>query len=469
MSGRVVRLWGALVLLSAPACAKKALQELDGGGGGILPTGGGGAGAGNIDGGGAIDVGATGGAGGGGVGADAAWDAPISGRKAYVVTSQVGAMNNVSTSHTFTMVLDTDQRTAIVGTWGDARSCMIQPVSDRIFGLAAPLSFGVSVPTAACGASVRYDDVRFTIDSQGILSGNGRGVLTTSDGINPAAQLAATMNLVGVPDTEAPSLSLSGGGSLADPWSPIWLVASEPLPSDQLRPVLRSTGGDVINLESINGTDPFAIVFGNGSRMLRFADQYLVTTDGIQDFAGNRPMFAGDATFTTRLAPPLVPDSGFETVTDATLGGAQILSGSGAPTISGAQSFYVPPVESLGTAAPVSQFALRVPLSPGDTEIRFSYRNVNPGAASAYLVFGSVGGTIGTATLDGDGGGTYFTIGGIQVVVGSTRTVTVGLPDDARGELVLTRIASQPVSCGGGPMPRPIPGLIIDDLRGAQD
>jgi len=234
--------------------------------------------------------------------------------------------------------------------------------------------------------------------------------------------------------------------------------------------VLRSTGGDVINLESINGTDPFAIVFGNGSRMLRFADQYRVTTDGIQDFAGNRPMFAGDATFTTRVAPPLVPDSGFETVTDPTLGGARILSGAGAPVISGAQSLSVPPVESLGTAAPVSQLALRVPLSPGDSVVRFSYRTVNPGDPfGVYLAFGSVGGMIGTATLPGDTGGAYVMIGDSKVVLGSLQTATLGLPPDASGELVLTRIASQPVSCGPGPMPQPIPGLIIDDLRGERN
>ena len=44
MTGRIVRLCCAVVLLSAPACTKKALQEIDAGGGGILPTGVGGAG-----------------------------------------------------------------------------------------------------------------------------------------------------------------------------------------------------------------------------------------------------------------------------------------------------------------------------------------------------------------------------------------------------------------------------------------
>ena len=43
--------------------------------------------------------------------------------------------------------------------------------------------------------------------------------------------------------------------------------------------------------------------------------------------------------------PPLVAADGFESVTDETLGGARVLSGAGAPTISGARSLYLPPVD----------------------------------------------------------------------------------------------------------------------------
>src|SRR5678815_4303884 len=128
MTGRIVRLCCAVVLLSAPACTKKALQEIDAGGSGIIPTGGGGVGAGNsggtIDGGSATDVGVTGvgGAGSGGGSVDAAWDAPFTGRRSFVVTSQISPAPAAPISHTFTLVVDTNQQTAIVGTWGDGHA-----------------------------------------------------------------------------------------------------------------------------------------------------------------------------------------------------------------------------------------------------------------------------------------------------------------------------------------------------------
>ena len=52
------------------------------------------------------------------------------------------------------------------------------------------------------------------------------------------------MVLTGVRDTAPPILTLSAAGDIADPWTPFWVLSSEPLPGQQVRPVLRSASGD---------------------------------------------------------------------------------------------------------------------------------------------------------------------------------------------------------------------------------
>ncbi len=210
--------------------------------------------------------------------------------------------------------------------------------------------------------------------------------------------------------------------------------------------------------------EAFVRVMAKPSRLLRYSDEYRVTLDGVTDLDGNPPTPTTALTFTTRAPPPLVSEDGFESVTDTTLGGAQVLSGEGAPTIEGARSLYIPPAASI--AGRVTQFALRLPILSGDTLLHFAYRTVNPGNAfGVYFVVASVGGTIGTVTLppDDPGATTLATIGGTQFLLGPMMTATIGLPGDAHGEVVLARLAAQPYTCGG-PAPPPVPGLIIDDL-----
>ena len=457
---------GAVLLLAAPGgCNKKALQTLDGGGSGIIPpptdAGAGFDGA-RSDGGGVTD------AGGGGGALDAAWDVAFAGRRSFEVTSHV-ATGGVEIVHAFTMTLDPDQRIAIIGTPGDGDVMDVEQTAGG--GLRLPLGVGrtiaFSIPAVeACGASIIYDNFSFIIDSSGRLSGTGHGqwaTYATGGGTN----LPVTMVMEGVPDADPPTLSLVAGGDLADPWTPLWVVASEPLPAGQPRPALRSTGGDFQAFESQSNNEPFVAVLARPARMLRFGDQYRVTFDGITDFAGHAPTSAASATFTTRPPPPLVTADGFESVTDETLGGARVLSGAGAPTISGARSLYLAPVDSLGTGSTVTQFALRVPIAPGNTVVRFAYRAVNPGDTSnIYYVVASVGGPIGTAVLPADVGSatTPATIDQTPVTLGPIQTATIGLPASTYVEVVLARTASQPTACGG-PAPRPVPGIIIDDLR----
>jgi hypothetical protein len=275
------------------------------------------------------------------------------------------------------------------------------------------------------------------------------------------------MALTAVADTERPSLGLAASGNLADPWASLWVVSSEPLPGDQMPPVLRSAGGDVVAFGAPTGMDEFFAILERPRRLLAFGEQYQITADGLTDFAGNPARWAADTTFTTRAPPPLVFPDGFESVTDETLGGAQVISGAGTPTINGAVSLYVPPVASLTAGGFVTQLALRVPVSSSSTTLRFSYRFVNPGDTSGvYLVIASVGGAIETVSLTPTAGDptTPATIGQDAVVLGPTRAAAIALPPDAHDDVVFARIASQSSPCGG-PAPPPVPGIIIDDLR----
>ena len=459
MRRRVAHLSGALLMVLVSGCPSKPLQELDGSVGVIgamdamiHPTWDGGVSDGKL----ATDAGG---------GTDAPpWDVTFAGRRSYVVTSVAqadgGATNNIS--HTFTMTLDSDQRIAIIGKDGDTEVVPVEQQAAGVLHLVSTLRFGVFVP-AACGGSLLYSALSFTIDPAGGLLGAGQGTLTISD---PALSrnTAATMVLTGVRDTEPPTLTLSAGGDIADPWTPFWVVSSEPLPGQQVRPVLRSATGDAMALGAPTGMEAFVRVMAKPSRLLRYSDEYRVTLDGVTDLDGNPPPPTTALTFTTRAPPPLVSEDGFESVTDTTLGGAQVLSGAGAPTIVGARSLYIPPAASI--AGRVTQFALRLPILPGDTVLHFAYRTVNPGDAfGVYFVVASVGGTIGTVTLPPDGAGvaTPATIGETQVLLGPMMTATIGLPGDAHGEVVLARLASQAYGCGG-PAPAPVPGLIVDDL-----
>ena len=325
------------------------------------------------------------------------------------------------------------------------------------------MRFGVFIPSA-CSGSLLYSALGFAIDASGTsLSGSGYGTLTTSDPVIETST-DATMVLTGVRDTEPPILTLSAAGDIADPWTAFWVVSSEPLPGQQVRPVLRSATGDAMVLGAPTGMNTFVRVMAKPSRLLRYSDDYRVTLDGVTDLDGNPPPPTTALTFKTRAPPPLVSEDGFESVTDTTLGGAQVLSAADAPTIEGARSLYIPPAASI--AGRVTQFALRLPILSGNTVLHFSYRSVNPGDAfGVYFVVASVGGTIGTVTLPPDGAGatTPATIGGTQVLLGPTMTATIGLPG-RRPRRDRPRPPRGPGLHLRRPRAAPRAGLIIDDL-----
>jgi hypothetical protein len=144
-----------------------------------------------------------------------------------------------------------------------------------------------------------------------------------------ATTYSASISLVGVPDEELPVLSLVSDGDVTDPFASFSLVASEPLPSGA-SPELMSATGDRFSLTT-NSPPAFVVSFQSPATLRRFGEVYTIAIDGISDFAGNAAVPAATLGFTTKPAPPLVAPDGFESVVSDTLGGAQVLSGTGAP------------------------------------------------------------------------------------------------------------------------------------------
>ena len=450
--------FASLVAIAA-GCGSKPLQDPNGtgAGGGSIMTGAGGS----------IATGSGGSIWTDGGTIDGPWDAGFSGRRSFVVTSQMTSDAGASATHRFTMVFDADQRIAIIGANGEGSTVGVQQVADGTFRFTYAISFSVTVP-GTCSARVQYDNVGFNLDATGRLMGAGQGQLTTSQ-TEVGNRVLVTTSLTGVADTVTPTLALvTGGGDIADPFPSFFVISPEPLPLDS-HAVLRAAGGDVIGLTPSPQNEGFITVFSMPAAiLLRYGETYRVDTGDLADFAGNRAAPTNALTFTTKPAPPLIAADGFESVTDAMLGGAEVLSDAGAPTITGSRSLYIPPVETQ-SAPPTTQLALRIAIAPGNRVLRFSYRSVSTAVAStsygANFKVASVGGSIvSTALPSPEANGPFdVVIDGTAVALGPVMTATINLPADATGEVVLARITQGGSSCGA-PIALPS-GLIIDDLR----
>ena len=404
------------------------------------------------------------------VGRDAMADLTVlpTGRRSFVVTStltpQPGGMGFVPlpAMHTFTMVLDWDGRTAIIGSTDGAGAGGFQPsAGGGSIGQIGSFRFGT--------ASMGYQSIALTIDAAGKLSGTGQGMATalpayTDVGIYTVNLSAA---LVGVPDVQPPGFdSTAFGPAPLDAFASLTIVATEPMPIDT-RLALVNRRGDRIELGPLATQGGAAFSFQPSPfKMWRYGEQYSIAFDGLVDFAGNAYPPGGGVTLTIASAPPLVAEDGFESATGSTLAGAQLLTGTGAPIITGTRSLYVPPLPDVLTAGRVqmTQFALRIAVAPGDTVLRFSYREVNPNSfPGSFFLMGSEGGQVVSPSLPPTQSTTTATISGTGTVqLGPITTAEFALPPDAAGEVTLTRI----VRGAGTSMPAPpVTGLIIDDLR----
>jgi hypothetical protein len=411
----------------------------------------------------------------------AALDAPPpSGRRSFVVTSMLtqditdggAAPLPLPSEHRFTMVLDWDGTWAIMGASGsgangpNGTSARFQPTSTG--GTINQSGLTIQLGT---GIRVAYDSIELAVTDAGLLTGTARGQAwyqpPTSDVVSGGA---VKMSLRGVPDTEPPSLVANVGGAPINPFADVRVAASEPLPPTT-RLALVDLRGDRFELAPPNDQAIAAFTFARSPiRMLRYGEQYSLLIDGVVDFAGNATT-SGTITFTTIAPPPIAPEDGFESASGPTFASAQVLSGSGGPTITGARSLYIPSVPSVmppGGRAEMTQLAVRVALEATDTVVRFSYRSVNPQTGigpDPSFVFGAPGSEIKGMQLGADSGPPVSaTIGLETVMLGPVMTAELVLPAGAAaaGELAIVR--TLPACCYGSPSP-PVPGLILDDLR----
>lgn len=383
---------------------------------------------------------------------------PFAGQRSYVVTALLqrdGGFGDFPDSHKFTLVLDADRRTAIAGGVGVGEGFVasFEPTASGALHFTKPFSF--AVPGCGSGGSIDYSDLTIAIDASDRLTGTGQGQVNFFTG-DVGSTADATMSLMGDRDTQPPTLPTYVD---VDPFLSFWIPASEPLPPDT-NAALRAPDGQTIAL-LWNGTPGIcATRFGKASQILRYATQYQIVADGLTDFAGN--VATGSMTLTTLPLPPLAAEDGFESVTGATFGGGQVLSGAGDPTITGTKSVYLAPTSGS------FQFAVRLSVAAGDTTLSFAFRTVTPGASSTpsfsppvSWALGSEGGTSTSLALPAStGASTNATIGGAPVTIGPITTASVPLPADVTNEVVLYRSTS--ASCG---FPLVTDGIIIDDVR----
>jgi hypothetical protein len=394
---------------------------------------------------------------------DPHWSAPFSGRRAFNSFSTVQSSTNIA-NQALTITIDADQRIAIIGGDRKGTSSAVIPAGSGAFRLTTSVTISDGFTTCPSD-SVRYDDLELTVDTAaGTLTGSGRGQINKVDG-DVVDSSAATVTLTGTADTQPPTVGIyTPGAMISDPFVPFTFSSSEPLPPDS-RPVFRSATGDVVTPTCLPGDAFYVDCTPPG--LLPFDQAYTVDVANVADFAGNRATTDDRLLiFGTGSAPMLVAADGFESQTDMTLfGTASFVSAPNFPVISGVRSLYVPP-EGVQPAFAGTTFALRLPIAPGATVLRFSYRillrDTTPGSDATYLV-GSVGSPLVTTMLPTTNGTTEpVTIGGAQFTLGPLATATINLPDPNAAEVMLARTV-QPPACG-----RPLPppgGIIIDDLR----
>ena len=104
-------------------------------------------------------------------------DVPLfPGVRSFVVTSQLqrdGGFGTFPSAHTFTMVLDGDHQTAIIGATGEGTVHPLEPLASGALHISDPLRFGL--PASCAGSSVTYSDLTFTLDASGGLTGHRPG------------------------------------------------------------------------------------------------------------------------------------------------------------------------------------------------------------------------------------------------------------------------------------------------------
>lgn len=372
------------------------------------------------------------------------------------------------TSHASTLVFDADAHLVFLGSNGQVVAADVVTEGQR-HRTTAPVTLPISFnPSCNRLGSVTYDELSFTV-SGGALTGTARGSAQYQTG-DQAFLADLTATLAGAPDDTPPRLDAPTAD--VDPLAPPTLRPSEPLPPTASVTLAGSTGDTIaLMAASVQGAGAGQVVtsFSVPGKALRPGSTYSVQVAGVSDFAGHAA--AGVAPFTTRAAPPLVPEDGFESATAPTLGGAGVLRGEPLMPIAGTTSLIL----NTGVGGGFGflpymlgpSLAVRLTVSPGDTVVRFERRIAAVYDLTMARFYGTVslaspGGTIATGPALEATGLTKVTLPRDgDLYLSAVETISIPLPPDAAGEL-LFEIEGQTSGCG---LPPPPTALIIDDLR----
>jgi hypothetical protein len=450
---------GALALVGAlAACGGKGGAGPDGAAGADGPSGDG------------PEVGAD-----GGVADLASGEALPAGFRAYDVTATVTLASmsggadfaTFPTTFLFTFAWNPATGAAYTGADGAFGAVRVVTKDDRTFrsvGWRAGAPFAMS---CTGWGDVSFDEVTFSFEGAALRgTASGAATYATNAGVFSGA---ATAVLVGAPDVTPPTFT--SPGAAVDPLAPIVLAASEPLPLGASASLVGAPSGDVLPLDGVAIDDPETSLdgFATTDRVLRYGETYTLVTDHVADYAGNAP--AAPVTFTTRAAPPLVPEDGFESVTGTMFAGAGVLRGGPLMPLAGATSLLLNTGYGGGFGfLPYdlgSSLAVRLAVAPGATVIRFDSQLIAPDPIDAAsfvgeIRFGSVGGTV---VVSRDVGGVGFVKETLpqlgDIYVSPEKTIDLPLPADATSEITF-EIVGEIDLCMQPPSPTV---LVVDNLR----
>jgi len=395
-------------------------------------------------------------------------DSPVAGRLAFDVTAVLRGDGSTSLppTDTFTLVVDADRQLAIAG--GDGRGAIVGVTSSDGLTFRSAGAFSVGGDGSACGGNtdIRYDNFEVTI-AGGSLTGTASGSASISCGdCSFLVPFGAT--LTGTVDTTPPKLR-GTGLTPSNPFDPLGLVTSEPLPAGATAQLVADDGARIDLIPSIiAGIEPLVVGFSKPDVVLRAGQGYAVTFDGLVDFAGLSDKAGPPLRVASFRAAPTVPEDGFESATGSELGGAMVMTAGALPAIAGNTSLYIggkgaPAVDSSNGRS----LTVRLSRQPGDTKLRFSYRAVAVQAQAGFLGFlriGSEGASTGSPAFSfaTQMATQMISVAGQTAYASASAMFETPLPADATDAVVLV-IAPTNFSCGPAPINNS--GLLIDDLR----
>ena len=398
-------------------------------------------------------------------------DVPPVGMRSFDVVAVLSSDGSTKTPATsrFTLVLDPASGRAIVGANG--RGAVITVTSDdgRRFRSSNEFWAEDDIADACSGAEgVRYDRLDVTVSAAG-LTGSATGAASISCG-DCSFFVPFSATLTGATDKTPPTLRAAGVVPTT-PFAAFGLRASEPLPATVTARLVGDDGASISLIPTVmDGDVPLVVGFTKPDVVLRAGQGYVVTLDGLVDFAGLADTAGPPLRVAAFPSAAIVSEDGFEAVTATTLGGAQVVRTDGAlPPIAGSTSLYLGQPGAPGLDASNGRSLLvKLARQAGDTKLRFSYRSVSAGAQPSfsgavrigsegampgpYGSFPGIAGTPETLTL---------TVSGQPVYASAVAAMELALPADVTDE-VLVSIVPNDFSCSPA---RFTGGLLIDDLR----